>query len=92
MPQAPRMLHVRDVLREMQGAEGMRGMEEKMKCKACGKEITFLRTDKGKAIPVNKETTDVADEYFDRDRHVSHFADCPEANRFRKVRRIFDRS
>ena len=27
-----------------------------MKCKSCGKEIIFLRTDKGKAIPVDKDT------------------------------------
>ena len=31
-----------------------------MKCKSCGKEIVFLRTATGKAIPVNKETVDAA--------------------------------
>ena len=80
------MLYVRDVLREVQEAGGMQGVEEKMKCKSCGKEITFLRTDKGKAIPVDKGTVDAADEYFDRDRHVTHFRTCPEASKFRKVR------
>jgi hypothetical protein len=43
------MLDVRDVLREVQEAGGMQGVEEKMKCKSCGKEIVFLRTDNGKA-------------------------------------------
>ena len=81
------MLHVRDVLREMQGTGGMRGVEETMKCKGCGREIVFLRTATGTAIPVNKETTDEVDEYFDKDRHVSHFADCQEANRFRKAKK-----
>jgi hypothetical protein len=57
-----------------------------MKCKSCGKEITFLRTDSGKAIPVDKETVDPIDEYFDRDRHVTHFRTCPEAGTFRKKR------
>ena len=57
------MLYVRDVLREVQGTGGMRGVEETMKCKSCGKEIPFLRTDKGKAIPVDKGTVDAADEY-----------------------------
>ena len=81
------MLHVRDVLREVQGTGRMRGVEETMKCKSCGKEITFLRTDKGKAIPVDKDTVNAADEYFDRDRHVTHFRTCPEAGKFRKVKK-----
>lgn len=55
-----------------------------MKCKSCGKEIVFLRTSTGKAIPVNKETTDAADEYYDKERHISHFADCPAAKDFRR--------
>ena len=57
-----------------------------MKCKACGKEITFLRTATGKAIPVDKESTDAADEYFDRDRHITHFRTCPAAAAFREKR------
>ena len=55
------------------------------RCKACGKEITYLRTATGKIMPVDKETTDSADKYFDKDRHTSHFATCPEAAKFRKV-------
>jgi hypothetical protein len=78
------MLHVRDILREVQGSGGLWGVEETMKCKSCGKEITFLRTDKGKAIPVDKDTVDAADEYFDRDRHVTHFRTCPNTKDFRK--------
>jgi hypothetical protein len=85
MPRAANVLHVFDVLREVQEPGGMRGVEETMKCKGCGREIVFLRTATGNAIPVNKETTDAVDEYFDKNRHVSHFADCPEANRFRKA-------
>lgn len=49
-----------------------------MKCKACGRTIVFLRTVTGTPIPISKETTDSVDEYFGKDRHVSHFADCPE--------------
>lgn len=58
-----------------------------MQCKACGKEIVFLRTDQGKAIPVDKETVDAADEYFDRDRHVTHFRTCPKAGDFRRAKK-----
>ncbi len=43
-----------------------------MKCKTCGREIVFLRTDKGDAVPVDKRLTDIVDEYFDRDRHRRH--------------------
>lgn len=81
------MLHVLDVLHEVQRKRDMPGMEETMKFKACGKEISFLRTDRGKAIPVDKDTVDTADEYFDPDRHVTHFRTCPMASRFRKLGR-----
>ena len=84
MPGTPWLLHVLDVLHEVQGKRDMSGVEETMKCKACGKEISFLRTDRGKAIPVDKDTVDAADEYFDPDRHVTHFRTCPNAKDFRK--------
>jgi predicted RNA-binding protein with PUA-like domain len=61
-----------------------------MKCQACGKEIVFLRTENGKIVPVDKETTDPADEYYDpRERgHVSHFKTCTDPGRFsRKAKR-----
>jgi len=55
-----------------------------MNCRSCNKEIVFLKTDKGKLIPVDKETVDSIDEYFDGERHITHFRTCPEANKFRK--------
>ena len=55
-----------------------------MNCKACGKKIVFLRTEKGSVIPVDAETTDAADEYYDKERHTTHFITCPEAARFKK--------
>jgi len=60
------------------------------KCRACGKEIVFLRasrpnpkTGKRGLVPVNAETVNHDDYQFEAGRHVSHFADCPEADRFR---------
>lgn len=53
-------------------------------CRSCGAPLVFLKTDTGKLIPVDKKTADVADEYFDRDRHTSHFATCPDAKKWRK--------
>jgi hypothetical protein len=55
-----------------------------LRCKACQKEIAFLLTDTGRMIPVDKESTDAADEYFDRERHVTHFRTCPAAGEFRR--------
>lgn len=62
-------------------------------CRACNKEIYFLKTAKGKFIPVNAETLNDSELNDCRDglkrlfvpgRHISHFADCPGANAFRK--------
>jgi len=53
-------------------------------CRACGKEIIFLKTTKGKLIPINKETVGMDDQFYDNERHVSHFSDCPEAKKFRR--------
>jgi hypothetical protein len=41
-------------------------------CKRCGKEILFLTTKTGKIMPVTCGL-------------ISHFADCPNANDFRKT-------
>lgn len=42
------------------------------KCRACGEDIRFELTAKGKHQPISVRTG------------VSHFADCPEATRFKK--------
>ena len=61
-------------------------------CKACGKEIWFLKTRNGKYIPVNGESLSLTEKndlvndlqrLFDPEKHVSHFADCPAAKQFR---------
>lgn len=46
--------------------------EEKVKCRACGREIFFKRMESGKLMPVSYESLE------------SHFADCPNASDFRK--------
>lgn len=45
------------------------------KCKGCGKDILWVKTNLGKSMPVSK---------LDDGTLVSHFVDCPQANRFRK--------
>lgn len=40
-------------------------------CRACGKSIEFVETNSGKLMPVDEDG-------------ASHFATCPQADRFRK--------
>lgn len=62
-------------------------------CRACNKEIYFLKTEKGRFIPVNAESLNESElndcraglkRLFVPARHISHFADCPAAGTFRK--------
>jgi hypothetical protein len=53
-------------------------------CKTCKKPIRFLKTEMGKLIPVDAETCDAADEYFDRERHRTHFQTCRQASEHRR--------
>lgn len=58
-----------------------------MKCKHCGKSIVFMRTKSGKSMPVNAETVSYGDEFtkfYDSKIHISHFSDCPGAEKFRR--------
>ncbi len=55
-----------------------------MKGRSCGKESVFVRTDKGGVIPVDAETADFDEYAYDKNRHITHFATCPDANKFRK--------
>ena len=43
---------------------------DKSRCRACGAEIYWVKTRAGKRAPYTRGG-------------ISHFADCPEANRFR---------
>lgn len=53
-------------------------------CRACQEYIVFLPTSTGKTMPVDVDTVTEGDDEFNPKVHVSHFATCPEANRFRK--------
>lgn len=50
------------------------------KCKSCGKLITWLRTERGKQMPVDGATKDPV---YNQQRHVSHWDTCPKAEDFR---------
>lgn len=64
-------------------------------CKSCGKLIVFLETKSNKKIPINWDSLDAEEQRFlteagsvdyEHGRHISHFADCPEAKNFRRGR------
>lgn len=51
------------------------------RCRSCDERIIWLVTNTGKNMPVD---ADSIDEQFDAKRHTSHFANCPDADKFRK--------
>lgn len=53
-------------------------------CRSCGAVIVWLKTSRGKSIPVNAGTAKEGDTNFDAKRHIAHFATCPEADKFRR--------
>jgi hypothetical protein len=59
----------------------------------CGQEIFFLKTSKGKFIPINVESLKAPERedllngmerLYDSTRHITHFSTCPIAKKFRK--------
>ncbi len=65
------------------------------KCKSCKREIVFLKTKTGKTVPVNFDSLTFQEQsalvgriqiQFNPRHHVTHFADCPAAIKFRKGR------
>lgn len=57
-------------------------------CRGCGAQIVWFRTRNGKRMPVDEETTQPTDaeHQLDLSRHRSHWATCPDAEKFRKVK------
>lgn len=55
------------------------------RCRSCRAQIIFLPTTAaGKSMPVNADTVAPSDAEYVPDRHISHFATCPDAKAFRK--------
>lgn len=55
-----------------------------VRCSSCRARIIWLKTSKGKNMPVDADTVEPEDNEFDPSRHTSHFATCPNANQHRK--------
>lgn len=54
-------------------------------CRACGRSIVFLPTSAGKSMPVDADSWDRTPSFDASRGHVSHFATCPAADRFRRI-------
>lgn len=72
-------------------AASMIGKHEIAKCgnkkrKGCGARIIWLRTRRGRFMPIEPESVEPDDELYDHGRHVVHWASCPYADWFRSSR------
>lgn len=54
------------------------------RCRTCRAQIIWFKTEAGKNMPVDADTVEAEDDELDLDRHVSHFATCPQANQHRR--------
>lgn len=57
------------------------------KCRSCNAHIVMTNTDKGKMMPINYDESSMKNELpklYDKERHISHFATCPNAKKHRK--------
>lgn len=55
-------------------------------CAACKEMIVMLLTQNNKLIPVNADTIEPGDIFYDRGKHVTHWGTCTNPDRFRKPR------
>jgi hypothetical protein len=53
-------------------------------CSKCNAEMVWLKTKTGKAMPVDAATVKEGDVEYEHGRHISHFATCKFAVKFRK--------
>lgn len=57
-------------------------------CRSCNAQIVWVQTVNGKSMPVDAHTYDSKDGLaFIHDKHTSHFATCPNADKHRKERK-----
>ncbi len=56
------------------------------RCRSCNARIIFLPTASGKRMPVEADSVEPEDEWFDAERHESHFAKCHAADKHRRPR------
>lgn len=62
-------------------------MTAPVNCRSCGAWILFVRTKSGR-MPIDYQPEFAADTHYDKARHVSHFATCPNADKHRKRKNV----
>lgn len=58
----------------------------RIRCRSCQREIIFLPTLTGRRMPVDADSVEETDDFFDYKKHVSHFATCDQPGKFRRPR------
>lgn len=53
-------------------------------CRSCARSIVWLLTNNQKRMPVDSGAVSADDVYYDPQRHASHFATCPDRDKWRK--------
>lgn len=55
-----------------------------VRCRTCRAKVIWFRTESGAKMPVDSDTVEPEDTELDLERHVSHFANCPDAAKWRR--------
>jgi hypothetical protein len=58
------------------------------RCSSCNAKIIWFKTEAGRNMPVDADTVEPDDdvEELDLERHTSHFATCPNADKHRRTK------
>ena len=57
------------------------------RCRSCHARIVWLATNNNRRMPIDADTVEPADEFYEQGKHVSHFSTCPDAKEWRRRRR-----
>ena len=53
-------------------------------CRSCKRQIIWMKTSKGKNIPVDIDEYSEGETHFNAKTMTSHFATCPQSDKWRK--------
>jgi hypothetical protein len=56
------------------------------RCRSCRTRIIWFKTEAGKNMPVDADSVEPDDQELDLEKHVVHWATCPNSNQHRKQR------
>ena len=51
------------------------------RCKSCGRTVVWLKTLRGKSVPVDADSVEFGERLFNYKKHVSHWAVCTHESR-----------